>query len=228
MPNRQPTSPIRRHRRNVQQPRRSLRRHRRRRSAHRLPAKARPPQPPSIAATRARLRCTQPCASGRRAALDVVGQPAPSQSDLLGAARTAGMLTRLAQNLIIAHADPSRPGDTSAAVSQHLRRAGAQLERRRRRLARHRHRRPDVQSREVICSAARTCSSVSLRTRVKGDAGVRASTQSGQRRLLAGVADEHRHQPLLGFGGSTRATIQRMPPPNRTGDAVHSGTSTSL
>lgn len=59
-----------------------------------------------------------------RAALAVTHQPAPSSSDLLGAARTAGMLTRLAHNLLTAHADPARDGAAAAAVSQQLRHAG--------------------------------------------------------------------------------------------------------
>ncbi len=61
----------------------------------------------------------------QQAAIAVARAPATSQSDLLGAARTAGMLTRLAQNLLTAHADPTRAGDATAAVTQQLRRAGA-------------------------------------------------------------------------------------------------------
>ena len=61
----------------------------------------------------------------QRAALAVTHQPAPSSSDLLGATRTAGMLTRLAHNLLTAHADPARDGAAAAAVSQELRQAGA-------------------------------------------------------------------------------------------------------
>jgi len=60
----------------------------------------------------------------QQAALAVARDPAPSSSDLLGAARTAGMLTRLAQNLLTAHTDPTQAGD-AAAVSLQLRRAGA-------------------------------------------------------------------------------------------------------
>ena len=60
----------------------------------------------------------------QQTALAVADQPAPSASDLLGAARTAGMLTRLAQNLLVAHTDPTRAGEPTAAVSQQLRHAG--------------------------------------------------------------------------------------------------------
>ena len=60
----------------------------------------------------------------QQAALAVAHQPAPSSTDLMGAARAAGMLTRLAQNLLVAHADPTRTGAATAAVSQQLRHAG--------------------------------------------------------------------------------------------------------
>ena len=60
----------------------------------------------------------------QQAALAVAHQPAPSSTDLMGAARTAGMLTRLAQNLLVAHADPTRTGAATASVSQQLRHAG--------------------------------------------------------------------------------------------------------
>ena len=55
----------------------------------------------------------------------VARQPAPSRSDLHGSARTAGMLTRLALNLLRAHADPTRTGDATKVAVEQLRRAGA-------------------------------------------------------------------------------------------------------
>ena len=60
----------------------------------------------------------------QQAALAVAHQPAPGSIVLLGVASTAGMLTRLAQNLLVAHADLTRTGEATAAVSQQLRHAG--------------------------------------------------------------------------------------------------------
>ena len=74
---------------------------------------------PALATVHAALHLWQ------QAALAVGHQPAPSQSDLLGAARTAGMLTRLAQNLLTAHADATGAAEAITAVSGQLRRAGA-------------------------------------------------------------------------------------------------------
>ena len=55
----------------------------------------------------------------------VARQPAPSRSDLHGTAYTAAMLTRLALNLLTAHADPTRTGDATKIAVEQLRRAGA-------------------------------------------------------------------------------------------------------
>lgn len=61
----------------------------------------------------------------QQTAVAVTRQPAPSRSDLRGSARTAGMLTRLAHELLTAHAGPTRTGDATNVAAEQLRRAGA-------------------------------------------------------------------------------------------------------